>query len=135
MVDLTNLGTMNIAALGALAGAALVFAVVVLLAIYIYASIALMTIAKKTRTKRAWLAWIPLANIYLMTQIGKTPWWTMLLLLFAGIPMIGAALAIGLTIYWWWNIAEVRRMPGWLGILAGVPGVNLVVMGYIAWAK
>lgn len=135
MVDLTNLGTGDMAAIGALAGVVLLVFLFVLIAFYVYSSIALMTIAKKTKTKKAWFAWIPIANIYLMTQIGGTPWWTMLFLLVFWITIIGPVLALALTIYWWWNIAEVRKMPGWLGILMAIPIVNLVVMGYIAWAK
>jgi hypothetical protein len=127
MMDLSTLGPM-IAAFFAVFMA-------MLLVVYIYTAWALMTIANKTRTKYAWLAWIPVANLYLMTQIGKTPWWTLLLLLLYWVPVLGTILTIGLTIYWWWNIAEVRKMPGWLGILMAVPVVNLFVIGYIAWAK
>jgi len=110
-------------------------AIVLFLAVYVYSALALMAIARKTKTKYAWLAWIPVANIYLMTQIAGVQWWTMLFLLFAMVPVLGSAIVIGLTIYWWWNIAEVRKMPGWLGILMAVPVVNLVVMGIIAWSK
>ena len=126
---------MGLGGIAALAGIALVFALIILLALYVYTSWALMVIARKTKTKKIWLAWIPIANIYLMTQIAGVPWWTMLLLLLVYVPMVGTLLVLGLTIYYWWNIAEVRRMPGWLGILMAVPVVNLFVMGYIAWAK
>lgn len=106
------------------------------LAIYIYTAWALMVIAHKTRTENAWLAWIPIANLYLMTQISQTPWWTFLIVLFAGlIPVVGWIISLGITAWWWWLIAERRRMPGWLGILMIIPLVNLVVIGYIAWAK
>jgi hypothetical protein len=131
-IDPTMLGLGGIAAL---AGVALLVALIILLAVYVYSSWALMVIAKKTKTKMAWLAWIPLVNLYLVTQIARVPWWTLLILLLVWAPMIGPLIVMGLTIYWWWNIAEVRKMPGWLGILAAVPVANLVVMGYIAWAK
>ena len=121
-------------ALGFAALGALVFLyALVLLAVYVYSSLTLMIIANKTKTKKAWLAWIPIANIYLMTQIAKVPWWTMLFLLLVWIPFAGYALAIGLTIWYWWNISEARNLPGWLGILMAVPTVNLIVMGIIAW--
>ena len=62
----------------ALLGGLLIALVVVLLIVYIYSALALMAIAKRTKTKNAWLAWIPIANIYLMTQIGGLhPAWTL----------------------------------------------------------
>jgi len=102
---------------------------------YIYTALALMTIAQKTKTKNPWLAWIPIANLYLMTQIGKVPWWTILFLILAFIPFLGMIIAIALTIFWWWKIAEARKMEGWLGVLTVVPIVNWVVIGMIAWKK
>jgi len=109
------------------------FLIIVILA-YVYFALALLTIAKKTKTKNEWLAWIPIANMYLMTQIAKVPWWTLLIVLFAGvIPYIGTLVAVGITVWWWWKIAEARKYPGWFGILMLIPLVNFVVIGIIAW--
>ena len=128
-------GTADLSVLGPMIAAFIAVFIILAIGVYVYTSFALMAIAKKTKTERVWLAWIPIANIYLMTQIGDTPWWTMLFLLFSWVPVFGVALSLGLTIYWWWNIAEARKMEGWLGILMAVPIVNLVVMGIIAWSK
>lgn len=134
--NLTNMtGAADLAVFGPMIAAFFMVFLVLLLAVYVYMAIALMTIAKKTKTKYAWLAWIPVANIYLMTQIAGVQWWTMLFLLFSFVPVLGPAVTIGLTIYWWWNIAEERKMPGWLGILMAVPVANFVVIGIIAWSK
>lgn len=59
------------------------------LLIYIYLAFAFMTIAKKTNTEPAWLAWIPIANIYLMSKIAQKKWWPILLFLLSFIPLIG----------------------------------------------
>ncbi len=46
-------------------------------AMYVWSSLCLYIIAKKTNTPYPWLAWIPIANIYLMCKIGGKPgWWT-----------------------------------------------------------
>jgi hypothetical protein len=104
-------------------------------AAYIYMAIALMTIAKKTNTPNAWLAWIPIANVYLVTQIGKqNGWWTAGLLV-GIIPVIGSLALIGLIIFLWWKLAEVIGKPGWWGILVAIPIVNLIVIGMMAWGK
>lgn len=108
---------------------------VVMLALYVYFALALMFIAKKTNTKNAWLAWIPIANIYLMTQVGKIPaWWTLSFLL-PIIPFVGGLAMAAAMVYIWWKIAEAVHRPGWWGILLIIPVVNLVIVGIMAWGK
>ncbi len=106
------------------------------LAVYIYTAFALMSIAKRTNTPNPWLAWIPIANIYLTTQIaGVEGWWTLSLLL-AVIPfvnLVGIWIFLGINVWWWWRIVERLRKPGWWGILTLIPIVNLVIMGILAW--
>jgi len=101
---------------------------------YIYLSLCVQFIAKKTNQEPAWLAWIPIANLFLMCKIaGLSYWW--LLIIFAGfIPIIGVLTSLAFTGFLWYRIALVRNKPGWLGILCFVPLVNLVVMGYLAFS-
>lgn len=123
---------------GALAGLAVglgIFMVLIFIAIYVYYAIALMTIAKKTKTELPWLAWIPIANVYLMTQIaGLNGLWTLAIFL-PIIPIIGSIAFLAISIWWWWRIAEKRGFPGWISILFIIPLVNLVIIGVIAWGK
>ncbi len=112
------------------------FMFVILLAFYIYYAIALMTIAKKTKTENAWLAWIPIGNVYLMTQIAKVPSWYTLGVLLVFIPFLGGLAVAALMVYLFWKIAEIRHKPGWWGVIIGlVPVVNLVFLGMLAWGK
>ena len=111
----------------ALAGTMLMFVVVLCLAGYVYMALALQTIATKTSTENAWLAWIPIANIFLMLNVAKKPlWWFVLFL----VPIVNIVIAIMV----WMAVAEARHKPNWWGILTIVPGVNLVVPGYLAWS-
>ena len=96
-------------------------------AFYIYLSLALQTIAKKTNTPNGWMAWIPIVNIFLMLNIAKKPLWWFILCL---IPLVN----IIILIIVWMAIAEARQKPNWWGILMIVPLVNLIVPGYLAWA-
>ena len=131
MVDITSL-LESPATLLAFVGAYLVF----VLALYAYAALALMKIAKKTNIDKPWLAWIPIANLYLITQIAGVQWWTMLLVIFLPIiPILGYFAAMGVCIWWFWKIAETRGKPGWWGILMIIPIVNLVILGILAWGK
>ena len=110
------------------------FMLLLFLGLYIYMAYALMTIAQKTKTKDSWLAWIPIANLYLMTQIAKVEWWTFLIVLVAGLIPFGFLVSSGIMIWWWRNIAKRRNKPGWISLLLLIPIVNLIVMGIIAWS-
>jgi hypothetical protein len=111
----------------ALTGVMLLFFVVFGLAAYVYASLAVQTIAKKTGTANDWLAWIPIANLFLMLSVAKKPMWWFILFL---IPLVGVVMMIIV----WMAVAEARGKPNWWGILMIVPLVNFVVPGYLAWA-
>ena len=108
-------------------GGFLVFFVICFLVIYVYVALALQTIAKKTNTENGWLAWIPIANIFLMLMVAKKPLWWFILVL---IPLVN----IVIYILVWMGIAEARSKPSWWGILIIVPIANLIVPGYLAWA-
>jgi len=111
----------------ALAGTMLMFVVVIALAGYVYMALALQTIATKTNTENAWLAWIPIANIFLMLNIAKKPlWWFVLCL----VPLVNLVILIMV----WMAVAEARHKPNWWGILTIVPVANIVVPGYLAWS-
>ena len=115
-------------ALGAIfAGGMLLFFLVFALAIYVYMALAFQTIANKTGTPNSWLAWIPIANIFLMLSIAKKPMWWFILFL---IPLVSLVMAIIVMM----AVAEARNKPNWWGILIIVPLVGLVVPGYLAWA-
>ena len=105
----------------------LVFFLIFGLAGYVYVALALQTIAKKTNTENPWLAWIPIANVFLMLMVAKKPLWWFLLFL---IPLVN----IVISILVWMGIAEARNKPSWWGILTIVPIANLIVPGYLAWA-
>ena len=103
------------------------FAVLVGAAVYVYMSLAIQTIATKTNTANGWLAWIPIANIFLMLSIAKKPMWWFLLFL---VPLVNIVIAIMV----WMAMAEARGKPSWWGILTIVPIANLVVPGVLAWS-
>jgi len=98
------------------------------LALYIYLALSLQVLAKKTNTPNGWLAWIPIANIFLMLQIAQKPlWWFVLIL----IPIVN--IVIGILI--WMKIAERRGKPSWVGILMIVPVIDIAVPGYLAFSN
>ncbi len=120
-------GPNNAAAL-ALAGGMMLVMFIFMAVIYIYMALALQTIAKKTNTENAWLAWIPIINVILMLNIAKKPLWWIILFF---IPLVN--IIIGIIV--WMGIAEARNKPNWWGILMIVPIVGIIVPGYLAWSE
>lgn len=102
--------------------------VIVGLAIYIYAAYCVYTIAKKTNTPNEVLAWIPIANLYLMVKIAKVSMWWLLGLVIPYLNIIAIA-------YVWWKISEVRNRPGWWGIVMLISPVNLVLLYFLAFKE
>jgi hypothetical protein len=111
----------------AMAGGALIFVLLICLAVYVYTALAVQTIAEKTNTENPWLAWIPIANIILLLNIAKKPiWWIVLFL----IPLVNIIFIILI----WMGVAEARGKPSWVGVLMIIPLVGAIVPGYLAWA-
>jgi len=103
--------------------------------IYVYFALALMTMAKRLKTPNAWLAWIPIANFYLITQMAKQDGlWTLAILL-SLIPMVGPILLLVVTIWFMWIIVERIKFPGWTSLLLIIPVVNIIMWGVWAWYK
>lgn len=111
-----------------LGGGVLLICGVIGLAFYVYFALALYTIANKTHTENAWMAWIPIIQNILMVNIAKKPIWWALIIIF--VPLVN-------IVFWilaWMAIAEARGKPSWWGIMMIVPVMNLIAPGYLAWA-
>jgi len=72
------------------------------------------------------MAWVPIANIILMLKIpNMSLLWIIAAFL---IPVIFVPVV-------YCRIAEERYKPSWLGILMLLPGINFIVLGYLAFSK
>lgn len=124
------------AVLGTLfAGGMLIFMLGILFVLYLYMGFAMMTIAKKVGEPNGWLAFIPIANLYLFVKLAGLPGAYALIFLVAIIPVLGGLAVMVFYIYLWVKIAERRGFPNWYGVLIIVPLVNLILPGYIAWGN
>lgn len=113
-----------------------------ILVVYVYTSLTLMIVAQRLRKGPAWLAWIPIGNLYLMSKMAKMHWWPILLFLGVFIPYIGFLASIVLSVFgfiWVWKICEARKRPGWWALLLLIPIFNIVwgfiIWGILAWSK
>lgn len=136
---------LNMAGMGSMAGFFAAFIVIALLlgvAVYVYTSLALMTTAKRLKIKDAWLAWVPIGNLVLMSRMAKMDWWPVLFVIGLIIPFINIIAGLALLVFsmiWMWKICEARNRPGWWAILTIIPWIGaiwgLVMMGILAWSK
>ena len=120
--------------IGALIAIGILFIIIILAALYIYTSLAWMKIARKLKYKKAWLAWIPIANFAMMLQLGGFHWaWIFLVL----IPILGWIPLFVLLIIPTWRIFEKRKYPGWFSLSMIIPRLGavlyLITIGFVAW--
>lgn len=113
-----------------------------LLALYVYNSLAWQTIGNRLKYKKSWLAWIPIANISMLLQLGGFHWaWVFLIL----VPVLGWIALFVLAIISIWRILVKRNYPGWLALLpvlgmvdslSAIAGIAfLILIGFVAWGK
>ena len=119
---------------GTLIFASILSAILILIAAYIYFSLAWMTIGDKLKYSYSWLAWIPFARTAMVLQLGGFPWPLVFLFL---IPVLGWLILIVLTIVAKWKIFEKRKYPGWLSLFILIPQVgwlaHAIILGFVAW--
>jgi Family of unknown function (DUF5684) len=93
---------------------------------YLYVCYCLREIARKQAFKRDWLAWVPLANLYVASRlIGHGIGWTILYL----VPIVDIVFLILLIV----KMARLMGRSGWLGVLILIPIVDLFVAWEIAF--
>ena len=101
---------------------------IVALGIYFFFSYCLVTLGRKLGDARSWWGWVPVLQVLMMLRVaGLSYWWFLALL----IPLVN----IGVAIYVWVRIAQKRLKPGWIGALMIIPGLDLFVLGYLAFSK
>ncbi len=130
---------------GMFTGMTMVIQLAVSLLFYFFTSLCLYLIARKTGTDGAWLAWVPLLQIFPMIQSAGIAWWWGLVLYFAPIPLmfipllgvvVMVAWFVALVVFFaivWMRICERLGMNKWLGLVMFVPLFNVVLMALLAF--
>ncbi len=120
----------NISRLGGF-GNVFLFVIVIIL---IYPALCLHFISQKANRGTPWMAWIPVANCFLMCKIAGVPYTWLWFIFLALVPFVGVFCVMGLFIVIWYKIAIALNKPGWWGVLAMIPLVNIVAQGYLAFS-
>ncbi|MDP2168450.1 MAG: tetratricopeptide repeat protein [Thermodesulfovibrionales bacterium] len=97
-------------------------------AFYIYFSLCLFLIAKKSNVSAAWTAWVPFVQIWAFVASAGKPWWWILILL---VPVVNLFAAV----YLWMLITENLGRNKWLGLIMLLPVINLGFLGLLAFSK
>ncbi len=104
-----------------------VFLVILVLA-YVYVSLCIFLIARKLNVAGAWMAWIPIIQVFpFIASASKPAWWVLLLL----VPIVN----MFVSIYLWMCITENLGREKWFALLMLVPVVNIIYMGVLAFSK
>jgi hypothetical protein len=97
--------------------------------IMIFYAVCLQHLAERTGTDGEWMAWVPLAHIYLAIRVGGCPGWWLLLYF---VPLV----SVIINILVWVGIARARDKSAWLGVVASiVPIANVFVIWHLAFGK
>lgn len=108
-------------ALGALFVAGIIIAILGVIALYVYTALCFRALSIKLGYKKGrWLAWIPIANIFLIPILARKNWkWGFMFL----VPIAN----IVFCIIWYWKIFERVGRPGWWTLLVFIPEVGVIV--------
>lgn len=106
-----------------------ILSVSLLVVVYAYFAFSLSAIARKTALEQiAWWGWVPVLQVLLILKAAGLQWWWVFLFL---IPFVNIAVGI----YVWVKIAKALSKHVVWGVLMVVPGVDLFVLGYLAFSK
>jgi hypothetical protein len=133
-------------------GGFLLLALLTVLALYIFTSVATQKLAKRLKYKNSWMAWIPILQIHLLLRMAKLDigiivlFWIMVFL--QSLPsvtempaiyyllIIIASLGV-MTIYTFTFIKLCERIGynKWLGLISLTQIGSYVLLGMLAWGK
>lgn len=97
------------------------------LTFYVFFCFCMKRICEKAGHEPGILIWIPIAQLVPQLQAAKLPVWMIILCL---IPFVN----IFAFVYLWVKLCIARGKPGPLGLLILVPGANLGLICYLAFA-
>ncbi len=117
---------------GGVAAAFLIFFIILafIVVFYVLAAWLLYRIGKKVRYDKCWLAWVPIANLYMMVDLSnrETMSWFLIILLVNFVPCVGWIVSVVMMIMVWMDICEKFGKDSWLAILYIIPIANFVMM-------
>lgn len=92
--------------------------------LYAYIAYTTMVLAHRLHLRESWFAWVPIANLYLLTKMAAREWWWLFgfFIPYVNFFMIG---------FLWSEIAARLGRNPWLGAAIVLPYIGLFVPGYL----
>lgn len=132
--------------------------IILIIAVYIYYSLSWSNIAKKLKYKKHWLAWVPIAQLFLYPILARKKWYYGFILVvpvlfllivsifnYSWIFFFLGIINIFFMTWWTWNIFERLKFPGYLSliyVLLIIPFIDviatiayLIIIGFVAFSK
>jgi len=128
----------NFAAMAVLAGMGgfgIAIIIISIFAFWIFPTYCLQRISERTNRGVPWMAWVPIANLFLMCKIAGIRYTWLWCILLAFIPILGVLCVWALCIFIWYKIALALNKPGWWGALTVVPILGIVALGYLTLSE
>ena len=97
-------------------------------ALYFYFAFTQYKIAQKVGHESPWWAWVPILNFFQQIQMAGKEWYWFL---FCLVPVVNI-FCIAII---WMDIARNCRQSAAWGIMAIVPFINFVALGYLAFSR
>jgi hypothetical protein len=108
----------------------------ILVALYIVCSYPLGRIATRLGDDRAGWAWIPIAQLVLLFNLGDmSGWWALAGFALGCVPFIGMLLGAIPAAFAMSRIAKKLGHPEVLGFISMIPLVNIIILYYFAFAS
>lgn len=95
---------------------------------YLIETVPIYVIARKCGHEYAWLAFVPIGNLWLLCDMADMDLWCLVLWLIPYVNIILLAVV-------YWRIAENTNKAGWIGLLMIVPVLILLVGYYLAFGE
>lgn len=92
--------------------------------LYVYLAFTTMVLARRLGHHDSWMAWFPIANLYLLTKMAEREWWWLIGFVVPYVNFFVVALL-------WYEIAVRFNKNGWIGSAIILPIVGIFVPGYL----
>jgi hypothetical protein len=95
--------------------------------LYAYLAFTTMVLAHRLGLRDGWMAWFPIANLYLLTKMTDREWWWLIGFVVPYVNFFVVALL-------WYEIAVRFNKNGWIGSAIILPVIGIFVPAYLVIA-
>ena len=106
----------------------LLFALVIVVACYVFYCYCLKQICEKTGRNPGVLIWIPIVNLIPVLQVAGMAEWMVILLL---VPFVNIVVGVMM----WAKVCTARGKSPWLVVMVFIPLLNLAFLPYLAFSE